>query len=104
MQPSRSLFVLLFVTACVGELPPPPKLSVTSPTRGLVQGDASAVMVMGVAQPGSDGARVTRVTVNDTPAQLADDGSFTASLSVAQGVTLIETKAFSEEGATAIDA
>jgi hypothetical protein len=111
MQPSpRSpglgllLLFLVLAAACIGELPPPPNLLVTSPERGLVQSGAGTVVVKGTALPGPDGASIRKVTINKTPATLAPDGSFTATVQVPEGATLLETIAISAEGGTAIDA
>ncbi len=103
---SRASVVLLAATfvACIGPLPPPPEVTVTSPQRGLVQSDSGRVMVTGNAQPGPSGSPVTKVTVNDVPAMLAADGSFTAMVDVPAGAMLLKTVAVSEEGATATDA
>ncbi len=110
MQPSPRaavlvlLFLLLALVGCVGELPPPPALRVTSPERGLIQSDAGMVVVTGTALPGTSGSPITQVTINNTPATLADDGSFSAVVAVPEGATLLETVAISQEGGKAIDA
>jgi hypothetical protein len=108
MQPSRSFVLLVFLVflfaACMGELPPPPNLLVTSPERGLIQSGAGTVVVKGTALPGSDGASVRTVTINGTSAKLAADGSFEALVAVPEGATLLETIAISAEGGKAIDA
>lgn len=90
--------------ACVGEMPPPPQLTVTSPKRGMVQSGAGRVTVTGTTQPGTDGSRVTKVSVNKVPATLAADGSFTADVELRDGAMLLETTAISAEGGSAIDA
>ncbi len=104
--PLRSAVLLLLTSlvACVGQPSPPPVLIVTSPQRGMVQGSAGMVMVRGTALPGPSGALVTTVKVNNVPASLAADGSFTAVVEVPPGAMLLETVATSEEGATATDA
>ena len=96
--------ILLAMTACVGSMPPPPKLRVTSPQRSMVQSTTGQVVVTGTAVPGSDGAAVTQVTVNGTPARLAADGSFTATVDVPAGAMLLETIATTDQGGTATDA
>ena len=98
--------VLLLTTmvACVGEMPPPPLLEVTSPQRGMVRGEASRVTVQGRALPSPNGDRVAKVTVNKTPATLAADGSFTAVVDLPPGAMLLETVAITEEGGSATDA
>ncbi|HWU87703.1 MAG TPA: hypothetical protein VN253_10535 [Kofleriaceae bacterium] len=103
---SRSFVLLLLTTvmACTGAMPPPPELRVTSPKRGMVQGDAGRITVQGTALPGSSGAAVAKVTVNKVPATLTADGSFTAVVDVAAGATLLETVATSADGGSATDA
>jgi hypothetical protein len=105
MRPTVYLFVLVATAAaCVGPLPPPPELTVTSPQRGLVQSESGRIVVTGTALPGPSGERVARVTVNKVPATLAPDGSFTAVVDVPAGAMLLETVATSEAGAAATDA
>lgn len=103
---SRSSVLLLLTTvmACTGSMPPPPELRVTSPKRGMVQGDAGRITVQGTALPGPSGAAVAKVTVNKVPATLTADGSFTAVVDVPAGATLLETVAISDEGGEATDA
>src|SRR5688572_7898805 len=98
MQPPRilvllALVVALFLAACVGEMPPPPNLMVTSPERGLIQSGAGSVLVKGTALPGPDGSPVTAVTINKTAATLASDGTFSAMVAVPEGAMLLETVA-----------
>lgn len=102
---SRSVLVLVIATlvACIGEMPPPPELQVTSPERGLVAGDAGRVMVEGKARPGPTGAAVTRVEVNDVRATLAADGSFSAVVDLSDGATLLATRAIASDGGVATD-
>lgn len=101
---SAALLLLFTVVACVGAMPPPPELRVTSPQRGMIQGGAGQITVTGTTQPGPDGAAVIKVTVNKVPAKLAADGSFTAIVDVPAGATLLETIAFSDAGGSATDA
>ncbi len=98
------MLLTTIVVACVGQPPPPPELTVTSPQRGMVQGSAGMVMVRGTALPGPSGALVRSVKVNDVPATLATDGSFSAVVELPPGAMLLETVATSEEGAAATDA
>jgi hypothetical protein len=102
----KSAVLVLIVTlfGCMSPPPPPPKLTVTSPERGTVQSNPGQVTVTGTAVPGSDGAIVAKVTVNGTKAKLADDGSFTATVDVPYGATLIETTAISIDGGKTTDA
>ena len=79
----------------------PPTVEVTTPERGTVTGDAS-VTVSGRASDAE--SAVLQVTVNGTLATLADDGSFQASITLGEGITLIETVATDGGGNTASDA
>lgn len=100
---SSLLAAVATLVACVGEMPPPPSLAVTSPERGLVQGAAGRVTVHGVARPGPSGSAIARVDVNDVRATLAPDGSFTAVVELDDGATLLQTVATSDEGGAATD-
>jgi hypothetical protein len=99
---STGLLILATAAACGGP-GPPPVLKVTSPTRGLIQGDAGPLTVTGTALPGTSGDRVTKITVNDVEAKLQPDGSFTATLDAPTGAMLLETVATSDSGASAND-
>lgn len=101
---AASFLILAALAGCVGTMPPPPELQVTSPERSMVQGTAGQVVVKGTARPGVDGSPVTRVTVNDVPATLAADGSFTATVDVPAGAMLLETVAMTEAGGSVTDA
>jgi hypothetical protein len=105
-SPFHSMFLvsLALLVACMGELPPPPALLVSSPERGLVQSDAGQVVVEGRASASSSGSPVVKVLVNNVPTKVAADGTFTAVVDVPAGAMLLETVAFSEEGGKAIDA
>ena len=106
MRLSPSLLLLLVtptIMACVGEMPPPPELHVTSPQRGLIQGGTGPITVEGFVRPGPSGSAVALVRVNDVPATLAADGSFTAVVDVPDGATLLQTVAVSDEGGAATD-
>jgi hypothetical protein len=96
--------VLLAIVACVGPLPPPPDLTVSSPQRGMVQNAPGQVTVTGIALPGPSGDPVARVTVNGKKAMLERTGEFSVTVDVPEGASLIETVALSSEGAKAIDA
>lgn len=95
---------LVSLAACVGTTPPAPELTVTSPMRGMYQASGDQVIVQGTARPGTDGAAIARVTVNGAAAKLAADGSFTATLTVPSGTTLLETTATTAEGGATTDA
>jgi len=103
--PRASILLLLAtIMACVGQIPPPPELTVTSPKRGMLQSNAGRIVVQGTALPGADGASVTKVMVNGVRATLAANGSFTAAIDVPAGAMLLETVAITEDGGTATDA
>ena len=103
---SRHAILLIIATTigCAGDMPPPPVVKVTSPQRGMIQSDSGELVVTGITRPGTDGAVVTKVLVNKVPATLAADGSFTATVTIPAGATLLETVAISAEGGTATDA
>jgi hypothetical protein len=79
----------------------PPTVEVETPERGTVTGDTS-VTVSGRASDAE--SAVLQVTVNGTQATLANDGSFQASITLGEGITLIETVATDGGGNTASDA
>ncbi|HET9623205.1 MAG TPA: hypothetical protein VFP84_17650 [Kofleriaceae bacterium] len=81
----------------------PPVLTITSPVRALVQGQSGQVTVTGTVAPGASGDVVKTVTVNDTAATLNADGSFSATITVGAGTTLIQTVATDERGGAATD-
>jgi hypothetical protein len=70
-----------------------PTLEITSPTRGTTV-DGASVMVTGTA---TDDGEVT-VTVNGTDTPVAADGSFTASVRLTGGISIIETHAIDTTG------
>jgi len=105
---SISAGLLLLVTAAACENGPgapkdPPILKVTSPTRGLLQGHAGQLTVTGTVEPNASGDPVEKVLVNNVEATVQSDGSFTATIDVGEGATLIETVARDRQGATASD-
>jgi hypothetical protein len=81
----------------------PPVLTVTSPTRALVRGQAGELTVTGTVAPNAGGDVVKTVTVNDKPATVGADGAFTATVTVGEGATLIQTVATDERGGVATD-
>ena len=99
---STCVLLLATLVACTGS-GPPPVLTVTSPTRGLIQRDAGPLTVTGTAMPGADGAPVTRILVNQVEATLRPDGSFTAVVDAPKGAMLLQTMATSDSGGTASD-
>jgi hypothetical protein len=98
--------LLLSAAACndqIGTLPEPPVLRITSPERSLMQNHAGALTVTGTVAAGVDGSPVTKVTVNGTAATLSADGTFTATLVLSPGATLISTEAIADNGGKAKD-
>jgi hypothetical protein len=75
--------------------PNAPRVHITSPARGTFAGDVNMVTVAGTA---TDDHAVTSVTVNDVPATLADDGTFTATVPVVPGTNLIHAVAMDAQG------
>lgn len=98
----RHLLILSTLVGCVGDIPPPPNLTVTSPTRG-TSNNIGAITVTGNAVPGPTGEKVARVLVNNVAATLSPDGSFTASITVPNGENVIKTQAITEYGGVAVD-
>lgn len=81
----------------------PPILEITAPTRGLVQQKADAMTVTGIVHENSHGDAIKSVTVNGTDATVNADGSFSAEVSMVEGVSLIETVATDNNGGTISD-
>ncbi|HTR56057.1 MAG TPA: hypothetical protein VMJ10_35515 [Kofleriaceae bacterium] len=85
------------------QLPDPPVLQVTSPQRSLIQNGAGSIDVTGTATPGDDGAAIKSVMVNNVAAQVNADGSFSATIQVEEGATLIHTVATDDKGGVMTD-
>ena len=81
----------------------PPVLQVTSPERSLIQDHAGQLVVTGTVAPNSKGAAVSKVMVNNVPAVVGADGTFTAVLDIKPGATLIHTEATAADGGLATD-
>lgn len=97
---------LVLATACdggPGAQKQAPELQVASPLRGSMLPAATSVMVTGSVGAGPNGAAVEQVLVNGVKAKLASDGSFTAQLSLGEGITLIRTEATDANGTVASD-
>ncbi|MFN0249730.1 MAG: hypothetical protein ACKV2T_22805 [Kofleriaceae bacterium] len=98
---------LLAATACTDvpvELKDPPVLKVTSPQRSLIQSGAGAVVVTGIVTPNPEsGEAIEKVLVNNVQATLNADGTFTATVSIKSGATLIHTEARDAAGQKAQD-
>jgi hypothetical protein len=101
---ARLAVLTTIATACVVTPSPPPTVTVTSPERSMVRHETGPITVKGIALPSPGGADVAKVTVNNVPATLAPDGTFTAVVDLPPGAMLLETVATSEEGASATDA
>ncbi len=96
----------LLAPACndsLGELKDPPVLKVTSPERSLIRDHAGEVMVAGTVAPNLDGIPVDKVMVNGVPAIVGADGSWSATITVKPGATLIHTEATDKDGGKATD-
>jgi hypothetical protein len=97
---------LAIIAACTGSpggLKDPPVLTVSTPARSTVQSSAGMVSVSGMVTPNAQGTTVQKVMVNDVPATLNPDGSFSANIQIEQGATLIHTIATDAAGSTASD-
>jgi hypothetical protein len=99
----RKLSLALLLAACSSQPTDPtdtaPRLEITSPARGAMSSERTLV-ITGLA---TDDAPGLRVTVNGVAAELAADGAFTASIDVAPGVAVIETRAIDASGFEATD-
>jgi len=103
---STGLVLLAATAACQngpGEAKEPPALTVTSPARSLLQDHAGTVMVRGTVAPNASGDPIDKVLVNDVPATIEADGTFSAMVDVGEGATLIQTVARDASGTTATD-
>lgn len=87
---------VLFVAACTGGDATPPTLEVMTPERGTIA-DSPEVTVTGTVV---DEEGDVSVAVNGVPAQVAADGTFSATIEVPAGVTAIETIATDGGGNT----
>lgn len=98
---------LLALSACTdsaAELKDPPMLRVTSPSRSLIQGQAGLVQVTGTVTPNEvSGERIEKVLVNNVQATVAADGTFTATVQVKPGATMLHTTARDAAGQEASD-
>jgi hypothetical protein len=75
--------------------PNAPKVHIVTPDFGTIAGDVHSVTVTGTS---SDDVGVTSVTVNDVPATLATDGSWTATVPVKAGTNLLHAIAKDAQG------
>lgn len=100
------LLALTAVAGCEsgpGQAKEPPVLKVTSPARSVVQGKAGQIVVTGTALPNAQGDAVAKVMVNNVAASVGADGAFSATISVGEGATLIDTVATDVNGTTSGD-
>ena len=96
----------LLASACTsgpGTPTEPPVLQVTSPERSLIQDHAGQLVVTGTVAPNSKGVAVSKVMVNNVPAVVGADGTFTAVIDIQPGATLIHTEATAADGGLATD-
>lgn len=100
------LAAVALLPACDGAakvLPAPPVLKVTSPQRSLIQDHAGMLLVTGTVTPGAAGVAVSKVLVNNVPAIVNPDGSWSAPIQVPAGASLIQTVATDDAGGQATD-
>ena len=89
----------LFTTVEVAIEGTPPDLSITSPARGAeLTGTKPSVTIKGTAYDAVAG--ITDVFVNDMPATLNDDGTWTAIMIPKWGLNVIHVETFDATGAT----
>jgi hypothetical protein len=102
----RTIIVASLLAACTGgpSAPKdPPLLTVTSPTRSLIQSGDAAVTVTGSVAPNAQGTPVTKVSVNDVVANVGTDGTFSVPVQIKPGAMLLHTVAIDADGGTASD-
>ena len=100
------LLALTAVAGCEsgpGQAKEPPVLKVTSPARSVVQGKAGQIVVTGTALSNAQGDAVAKVMVNNVAATVGADGAFSATISVGEGATLVDTITTDVNGTTASD-
>lgn len=104
---TTGLTLLATTAACSdspSELKDPPFLKVTSPKRSLIQDGAGMIQVTGTVAPNDlSGEPIQKVLVNNVQATVNADGTFTATIQVPQGATLIHTEARDAAGKLATD-
>jgi hypothetical protein len=97
------LLTLVASSCTVGFQPDPPLLEVLTPQRSLIQDQAGPVTVTGTVAPNPTGAPVAKVSVNGVQATVKADGTWTATIDVPIGATLIHTIASDQAGGLATD-
>jgi len=86
------------------EIKDPPQLRIDTPARSTVRGEAGLLKVTGAVAPNDlSGEPVQKVLVNGVQATLNADGSFSASIELKPGATLITTSARDAAGQIAED-
>src|SRR5262245_18843679 len=95
----------LTLLACnpdIGEIKDPPALRVITPQRSLIQDHAGALVVSGTVAPNANsGEAIKSVKVNDVAATINVDGTFSATVDLKPGATLINTVAIDKAGSKA---
>jgi hypothetical protein len=84
----------------VGREPGAPVLTIDTPARGTII-DGDTVFVSGRVT--ADGSAVESLTINGRPTGIAEDGTFTAAVTLPPGITVLETAATSVDGPRASD-
>ena len=84
----------------IGREPGAPILTIDTPLRGtMIDGDT--VYVSGHVQ--EDGSSVASLTINGRATGIADDGSFTAAVTLPPGITILQTEAIAVDGPRSSD-
>jgi hypothetical protein len=76
--------------------PTAPRVHITSPVRGTIAGDVETITVSGTAS--DDSGVIASVTVNDVPAMVAADGTWTAQVQLVPGTNLLHAIAKDKQG------
>ncbi|HEU4612742.1 MAG TPA: Ig-like domain-containing protein [Kofleriaceae bacterium] len=102
---THSILALIAIAGCADQAydpdapaidPNAPRVHITSPVRGTIAGDVTTITVTGTAT--DDSGEVASVVVNDTPATVAADGTWTAQVKLAPGTNLIHAIAKDKQG------
>jgi hypothetical protein len=76
--------------------PNAPRVHITSPSRGTIAGDVKTLTVTGTAS--DDSGVIDSVLVNDVPATVAADGTWSAQVTVVPGTNLLHAIAKDKQG------
>lgn len=76
--------------------PTAPRVHITSPARGTIAGDVDTITVTGTVT--DDSGQIAEVKVNDLPAVVDQNGSFTATVPLEPGTTLLHAVAKDAQG------